>query len=204
MGAHMNYDMIIFYLVLFKNELHRVQKEKYQELIKELKTYEIDPMSDDDNLPNQKSLVKKLNVSQGKMYSLLKGLYTELVTGLSNPPLKITNYVHQIHIHYPYDEREKMTKDRQEEADKESTFIQLSLPITPRIGDEIDIPFIEHTGHRFRGYVHRVRHEITCNTQEIYIEVHPLHDYYYKWVKMREEFEYWQRFKERMKNEQIF
>lgn len=90
--------MAIYYLVLIKNELHRGPKVKYQELIKELKTYEIDPLSDDDNLPNHQSLAKKLKISNGKMHALLKGLFAELVTGLSNPPFKITNYVHQIHI----------------------------------------------------------------------------------------------------------
>jgi transcription initiation factor IIE alpha subunit len=36
MGEHMSYYWIIYYWVLFKNELQRVQKEKYQELIREL------------------------------------------------------------------------------------------------------------------------------------------------------------------------
>lgn len=34
------------------------------------------------------------------------------------------------------------------------------LPVTPHMGDEIEIPFIEYAEQRFRGYVHSVQHVI--------------------------------------------
>jgi len=195
MGAHLNYAMIIYHLVLLKDELHRIRNLKYQELIKELQSFQVEPHSDSDHLPDHHELANKLKISQAKMYSLLKGLYKEFIEGLSMTPLRINNYVHQIHIHYPYDERKEMSKEREKEASDEAALIQMILPITPRVGDEIDIPFIEHAEKRFRGYVHSVQHVILGTTQEIYIEVHPLHDYYYKWVKMKNNYEYWENWK---------
>ena len=72
---------------------------------------------------------------------------------------------------------------------EESTWVELVLPVTPGIGDEIEIPFIEETGKDYREYVHCVRHKISGKTQEVYLEVHPFYDYYYKWEKMREDFD---------------
>ena len=45
-------------------------------------------------------------------------------------PLRINNYVHQIHIHYPHDERKEMTKEREKEASDEAAIIQMILPVT--------------------------------------------------------------------------
>jgi hypothetical protein len=72
----MNYYWIIYDLVSFNNKLHQVQKEKYQKLIKELITYEIEYHSDNDHLPDHKGIAQNIKVSQGKMYSLLKELYS--------------------------------------------------------------------------------------------------------------------------------
>jgi len=76
--------MIIYHLVLLKDELHRIRNLKYKEFIEEL----------------------------------------------SMTPLRINNYVHQIHIHYPYDERKEMTREREKEASDEAAFIQMILPVT--------------------------------------------------------------------------
>ena len=63
------------------------------------------------------------------MYSLLKVLYKEFIE-LSMTLLRINNYVHQINIHYLYDEQKEMTKEREKEASDEAAFIQMILPVT--------------------------------------------------------------------------
>lgn len=75
MGAHLNYAMLIYHLVLLKDEFHRIRNLKYQELIKELQLFQVEPHSDCDHLPYHHELANKLKISQAKMYSLLKGLY---------------------------------------------------------------------------------------------------------------------------------
>jgi predicted DNA-binding protein YlxM (UPF0122 family) len=130
MGAHFNYAMIIYHLVFLKDELHRIRNLKYKELSTELQSSHVEPHSDSDDLPDHHELADKLKISRAKMYSLLKGLYKEFIEELSMTPLRINNYVHQIHIHYPYDERKEMTKEREKEASDEAAFIQMILPVT--------------------------------------------------------------------------
>lgn len=49
---------------------------------------------------------------------------------------------------------------------------------------------------KFRwGYVHQVRHYITGSKQEIYIEVHPTDDFYYKWKRMKDKYDADERWK---------
>lgn len=134
------------------------------------------------------------------MNLILKDLFGELINELSDPPLVVKNVVHQIHIHFPYDEENKMDKARKEQVRKESTWIEMVLPVTPRIGDEISIPMIEHIGKFYRGYIHEVHHSIKGTTQEIYIEVHPNHDYYHRWIKMKEEYVSWKRWISNLKS----
>jgi hypothetical protein len=122
--------MIIYHLVFLKDELHRIRNLKFKELIKELQLFHVEPHSDSDYLPDHHELSDKLKISQAKMYSLLKGLYKEFTEELSMTPLRINNYVHQIHIHYPYDERKKMTREREKEASNKAAFIQMILPVT--------------------------------------------------------------------------
>jgi hypothetical protein len=190
MGAHVNYYQIIEELILLKGEFHRIKNEKYRILINELNNYYVNRYADNDTIPNHKLLAVKLNLPQGKLNLLLKDLLRDLISEFMEPPLNIKNYIHQIHIHLPYDEERKLSKDRKEEARKASTWIEMVLPVTPRLGEEICIPLIQQTGKEYRGYVHRIQHTITGTTQEIYLEIHPFHDFYYKWEKMKDEYEY--------------
>ena len=190
MGSHANFYLIIRYLVTLKRELHRVTKDKYQPVIQELSSYEVYPHSDNEHLPDNKALAAKLNYTQGKMNSLLKDLLKELVGELNYPPIEIKDHVHQFLIHLPWDEeREFKNKDYLQQVKQESIFIQMKLPVTPRIGEEIEIPFIEETGKFYRGYIHEIKHRITGTTQEILYFVHPWHDYYYRLQKMKDDYE---------------
>ena len=190
MGSHANYYSIIEHLIVLKGEFHRITKDRYQPVINELSTYEAYPHSDNDHLPDHKQLAAKLKYSQSKMNSLLRDLLKELVAEFHYPPLKVKNHVHQFLIHIPWDEeRDIPNKKYVEQARQQSIYIEMELPVTPRIGEEVTIPFIEETGKYYRGYVHEIKHKITGNTQEIMIYVHPWDDYYHRWVKMKEEYE---------------
>lgn len=201
MGSHANYYRIIENLIILKGEFHRITKEKYQPVINELSTYEVFPHSDNDHLPDHKQLAEKLKYSQSKMNSLLRDLLKELVVEFHYPPLKVKKHVHQFLIHIPWDEERYIpNKKYVEQARLQSVYLEMELPVTPRIGEELTIPFLEETGKFYRGYVHEVKHKITGNTQEIMIYVHPWDDYYYQWVKMKDEYERRQRWKASLRN----
>jgi hypothetical protein len=190
MGGHANYYWIIEHLIVLKGEFHRITKEKYQPVIDELSTYEVFPHSDNDHLPDHKQLAAKLGYSQSKINSLLRELLMELVQEFHFAPLVIKNHVHQFLIHIPWDEeRDIPNKKYLEESRKQSIYFEMILPVTPRIGEEVTIPFIEETGKFYRGYVHEIKHKITGNTQEIMIYIHPWDNYYNQWVKMKDEYE---------------
>lgn len=190
MGSHANYYWIIEHLIVLKGEFHRILKDKYQPIINELNTYEVYPHSDNDHLPDHKQLAAKLKFRQSKMNSLLRDLLRELVNEFHYPPLEIKKHVHQFFIHIPWDEeREIPNKKYVEQSREQSIYLEMKLPVTPRIGEEVTIPFLEETGKFYRGYVHEVKHNITGNTQEIMIYVHPWDDFYYQWVKMKDKYE---------------
>jgi hypothetical protein len=190
MGSHANYYSIIENLVTLNGEFHRIRKDKFQPVIKELSKYEVYPYSDNEHLPNHKTLAEKLKYSQSRMNTILKNLLKDLILEFHYPPLEVKNRIHQFLIHLPWDEEHNIpNKKFVEESRKNSIYLEMILPVTPRVGEEVNIPFIEETGKFYRGYVHEVKHKITGNTQEIMIFVHPWDDYYYKWIKMKEEHE---------------
>jgi hypothetical protein len=190
MGSHANYYLIIDHLVTLKGEFHRITKEKYLPVIEELSKYEVYPHSDNEHLPDHKALAAKLNYSQGKMNSILKDLLKEIVLEFHYPPLDVKDYVHQFLIYIPWDEEHEFkNKEYLEQVKQQSICVQMKLPVTPRIGEEIEIPFVQETGKFYRGYVHEIKHRITGKEQEILIVVHPWDDYYNKWIKMKEEYE---------------
>lgn len=187
-----NYYKLIETLILMKREFNRVHKPKYHELIDLLNEYEVHPYKDNENIPNNKQIATLLNCSSAKTNDLLKGLLKELLADINSNPLEIKDFVHKIHIHIPYEEQNKilhLNKKANKELIREYTWLEVKLPITPKIGEEIELDFLQDAWYN-RGYVHRIQHTITGSRQEIYIEVHPLHDEYYRWQKMKENYEY--------------
>jgi hypothetical protein len=190
MGSHANYYWIIEHLIVLKGEFHRITKERYQPLINELSNYEVYPHSDNEYLPDHKTLAVKLKYSQSKMNSILRDLLNELVGEFHYSPLEIKNHLHQFMIHIPWDEAQKIPNKRYvEESKHQFLYLEMKLPVTPRLGEEIEIPFVKESGKYYRGYVHEIKHKITGSTQEIELDIHPMDDFYYKWVKMSEEYE---------------
>ncbi len=201
MGSHANYYRIIDYLITLKGEFHRINKERFQSLIEELSKYEVYPHSDNDHLPDHKQLAANLKYSQNKMNSLLRDLLKELVIEFHYPPIEVKKHVHQFLIHIPWDEERGIPNKRfVEESRKQNIYIEMVLPVTPRIGEEVTIPFLEEAGKFYRGYVHEIKHKINGSVQEIQLFIHPWNNYYIKWVKMQEEYERMKKWEEYERN----
>ena len=95
--------------------------------------------------------------------------------------------VHQIMIHIP-SEKERVIPDKKfvEESMKQYNYLEIILPVTSRLGEEIEFPFVKETGKYYRGFVHEIKHKVTGSTQEIHLVIHTWHDYYYQCVKMKD------------------
>lgn len=193
MGPHTNYYMLIYNLIRFKDEFHRITDKKFQPIISELSKYAIINDDYEEEFPDNKKLAVILSISQPKMNKLLKELYDELTYTFTRQPLIIKKSVCQIHIHLSDQEVEGMDRKRKEYFSNKSTWIQAELPFIPRIGEEIRWDFLAESGKFYHGYVHNIEYEIDGVKQNIYIDVHPLDNVYYRWQKLKEEYEYQQR-----------
>ena len=67
------------------------------------------------------------------------------------------------------------------------------LPVTPMIGDSIEIPFVKtsysySTDDKYQyGFVHEIIHTIRGTMQEINIYIYLNRNIYYKWEEMKKE-----------------
>ena len=194
MGAHASYPLIIFNLVSLKTQFQFFSEEKFQGVIKELLNYEIYPNSENDHLPDHIHLAEKLNCNQLKMNKILKDLHIKILENLYDHPLKIKDVVHILHVS-PYIEPEEKNKEWIQNQWERAITIPVVLPVTPSIGDYVEIPFIR-TSYSFStddkhnyGYVHEIRHIIKGTLQEIDIYIYPNSNFYYKWEEMKKEYE---------------
>lgn len=194
MGAHASYRIIIFNLVSLKNQFQFIKDEKFQVVIKELSDFHIDHNSDNDHLRDHVQLAEKLGYKQGKMNQILKDLLKRVLEDFNERPLVVNNLVHIIQISPFSDPEEKNTEWIQKQEEK-SISVQVVLPVTPRIGDFIELPFTRNSSgfssddKYSYGYVHDVYHVLRGATQEIVIQVYPRENIYYKWEKMKDEYE---------------
>jgi hypothetical protein len=194
MGTHTSYDLVIYHLVSLKSHFHLITSEKFQGVIKELSNHEIYPNSDNEHLPDHTQLADKLNCNQIKMNKILRDLLNNLINTLNDNPLTIKDKVHILYVS-PYIEPGEQNKDWIQKQWEKSISIPLVLPVTPRIGDYIEIPLMK-TSYSFStddkynsGYVHEIRHTIKGTTQEILILIYPYKSFYYKWEELKKEYE---------------
>ncbi len=205
MGAHASYPLIIYNLVSLKCQFQFIEDVKFQTVIKELSDYQIYPNSDNDHLPDHVQLAEKLGYKQGKMNQILKDLLKKILDDFNDHPLRIEKAVHIIQIS-PYTDPEEKNEEWIQMQSERSVSVQVVLPVTPRIGDFIELPFTRFNSgfssdDKFSyGYVHDVYHFIRGTTQEVVIQVHPRESIYYKWEKMKEEYEDHKRWLKRLRS----
>lgn len=194
MGAHASYPLIIYNLISLKNQFQYILDEKFKIVIKELFDYQIYPNSDNDHIPDHVQLAEKLGYKQAKMNQILKDLLNRVLDDFNEHPLVVNNLVHIIQIS-PFTDPKEKNKEWIQMQSERSISLQVVLKVTPRIGDFIELPFTRYNSgfssddkYSF-GYVHDVYHIIRGTTQEIVIQVHPRENIYYKFEKMKEEYE---------------
>lgn len=71
-----------------------------------------------------------------------------------------------------------------------SLWFQVQLPRIPRLGETINIDFIESDLKYNHGTVVEISHDITCQRQRTIIHVHPIKNFFHQWDKMRVKYEY--------------
>jgi len=142
-----------------------------------------------------------MNIPRQKVNMLIKKLHKTLISDLSYDPLKIKKVIHNIFIHLPWDEWIKI-KDRKhrEKMMSQSTFVSCYLDRTPRIGETISLEFMDQDSNWDKGCVHEVEYVMKGDHLEIMVHVHPTQNEYYRWIKLKGEYDLW----ERLKRERAF
>jgi hypothetical protein len=188
MGAHASYPLIIYNLVSIKSQFQFIiTEEKFQGVLKELSEYEIYFNSDNKHLPDHILLAKKLNLNQAKTNKLIRELLDKILNGLSDNPLIIKYKVHTLHIS-PYIEPEDKNKEWVNLQWARTISIPVVLPVTPRIGDSVEIPFVRISysygsdDKLHNGAVHEIIHTVNGTMQEINLYNYPHKNIYYKWL----------------------
>lgn len=191
MGAQKNYFGLIYAILIFKSYWPSVRSEKSEPLIDALSKIDFDENDKDwDTVPSNKVLAESCGLSRTKVNQLIRKMYADILFQFNDNPPLITKYEHYISIGIPWDDRRY--KKRKTESDyDEDTWVNIKLPFTPRIGDNINLEFIDRTKYT-RGCVYNVEHTITGNSQNIYIQVHPFDNEYSRWQKLKEHHDRWQ------------
>lgn len=169
MGSHRNYHWMIETLVLFKNNLRG--DDPIVSMLKKLECASKDEMR---NLPTNQDLSDELGIPRVKVNKLLRDLYEQFINDAWEHPPEISDVFHSIIISIPWEERRKPdSKIVAFEPDTWATYFRLKLSHTPRIGEHIDLTFIEENEKYKSGYVYDVRHVLYGDCHEIRIYAHP-------------------------------
>lgn len=180
-----DYYKMIKALFGFRDKLDRISKNKNQMLVDFFREKEINLRDDEQVYPNISEISKSTGLPRHKVTSLIQDLYNEALEYLSYNSLTIKEAVQILYIHFPYDEESTIHKNYKEEAKRMSLWLQVQLPVVPRLGETIYLNFIESDIKYGHGCVTEISHEISCVDQRTIIHVHPLKNYFHQWDKMK-------------------
>lgn len=192
MGSHTNYYHLILSLIRLKDELNRVKEPRLQPLIGLLRTKKIEFVEGCEEIPSNKELAAELGITVIKCNTWLKKLWEELKFSFFRNPLKIEQVIHDVIISRHWKEYHSQRQEIIDDENARSFSMEISLQVTPRIGEEIEIEFADRNGY-YRGTVYEVIHQIIGKTQYIQIFTHPYENDYYRWMRLKQEYMAWGR-----------
>lgn len=172
----------------FKNRLNDYADDKNRQLIDYLISLDYGE-GEDFKYPETSTIARSLNVSSNRLYPLIKSLYERLISSLNQKVQVISNVRYDLHITLLFEE------DFQRRGLKESYFFVCRLPFVPRVGDKIELPFLDKRIYYNEGCVHDVKHTIDGHTQVIEILVHPFNNHYGNHLQLKKEHEGMERFR---------
>lgn len=180
-----DYYKMIKALFGFRDKLDGISNSKNQKLVDFLRNTEVNPRDEEQVYPDITEISKSTALPRHKVISLIQELYTEALEYLSYNSLTIKEAIQILYIHFPYDEESTIHKNYKEEAKRMSLWLQVQLPVVPRLGEFIHLNFIEDDIKYSHGCVTEISHEISGVDQRTIIHVHPLKNYFHQWDKMR-------------------
>lgn len=180
----LDYYKMIKTLFGFRSDLPKVETEKNGTLIKYILDRNLEFDDDDLVYPDVMAIAKEIGVAKHKVRSMIQDLYSDILLYYSDNSLILKKAVQVLYIHFPYDEEESIHKNYREEAKRLSLWLQVDLPVIPRLGETINLDFIESDLKYNHGHVVEIDHDITFSVQRTIIHIHPLKNYFHHWAKL--------------------
>lgn len=135
--------------------------------------------------PDLTEIARQLKTLNSKVSPLIRDLYNKCILLLETRELNVKHSKTIIRIsgHRDYERGHP-------EYDK-CIFLEVNLPVLPRVGETIHLSFIDPGLKDYRGTVFSIDHFISGNCQTITVEVDRRDNYYYKWRLLQKETEEW-------------
>ncbi|MGA3014371.1 MAG: hypothetical protein ABSD71_10090 [Bacteroidales bacterium] len=145
----------------------------YEALLKEVLKHRYS----DEGWPPMKAYEEKLNLKSGQAKSMLVKIFNDLmsrVCAYKEPRYRITDVVHQIYV---------------QNYGKSFTF-RCQLPVTPKIGEQVEFPFLNSKVGSSLFHVSQIDHAFDDRTQTITLWLESGHyNFYKKFNEEKEDFE---------------
>ncbi|MFT7035370.1 MAG: hypothetical protein ACJA2S_003893, partial [Cyclobacteriaceae bacterium] len=173
MSTNRKYHRLIYTLIRFKDHWQYVEDSKFQSLKQTLSQFEIDPLDEGwEKIPSNQKLSEMMGIPRLKVNTLIRQMHKRIIDSFYDYPPGIDRTIHNICIGIPYDERIKYGKRISFEEDEKSTSVNLSLAVTPQVGEMVELGFTDDTKWT-RGYVYEVVHLLEGQDQVITVFAHP-------------------------------
>lgn len=183
----MNYYYAISALIDFKNKHHLIANQKNMSLLTYLGGIELKPNYDSEEVPDVKMIAAAINLPNQKVNQLLYQTYLDLLKALEENPHKVSELVHVIYITTYDDYNDNPNKEYAEQLKKQHFWGEFNLPVTPRLGESINIDFLDRNIKYNHGVVTEIHHDVGLNYQRIIIYLHPYKNYFWMWEKLKDE-----------------
>jgi len=129
--------------------------ETYQKVLDQVLQY--DYYNEDSKLPSSKDIYTKLGITSASFKKYLNQIYTDLIELMFNNPsvFSISKLTYHFYIRgFPR---------------SEGVSINGYIPFCPRVGDQVELPFLRAHFHSTYFYVEKMNHELTDTKQIISI-----------------------------------
>lgn len=170
----------------FKNRLVDLATDQNRPLIDYLIAFDFNE-SDRIKFPTLAEISSSTNISTHRIAVMITSLYDTLLERLNEKEQVVSTVSYLLIICFsPEDEKERLgvTFTR-----KECCVFNCELKVTPRVGEEIQLPFVDGQIKYNQGYVYDVKHVITGKSQVIEVYAHPFNNPYENELVLKNEYE---------------
>jgi hypothetical protein len=190
----LNYHLVVHTLFEFKDRLEKFSTPKNLKVLEYFQKTAYNFEDEDAHTPQLKEITQLVDLPRTKVNEIIKDFYNRLIESFSYEPIEIKRSVVTIHIAFTWEEQKELEKtEAGKEFLKQQLSIDVNLPIIPRVGEDIRLDFLDFNSRFAHGCVYRISHEFTGRVQRTTLWVHPTKNHYNHWMKLKSDYERWEK-----------